>query len=172
MDDFERELTRMMHDDRRHTPFEPGQRARLYEGIRVRRRSRALWRAGGAALAVAGLSVGLALLPGTGSRSLPADRPPLPATSPTPPPPSPTPTAPGTSLPPPNTPGTTAPGHGGGTPALPPSRTPTFPPSGTPAFRTSDATVSAPPSPPVSTQPATTPSFTEEARPSLPADSG
>ncbi|MET9150309.1 cellulase [Streptomyces griseoflavus] len=164
MDDFERELTRMMRDGRRHAPFEPGQRARLYEGIRVRRRSRVLWRAGGSALAVAGLSIGLSLLPGAGSRSLPADRPPLPATSPTSPPPSPLPTAtaPSTSLPPTGVPGTTAPGSGG---------TPTFPPSGTP-----DATPSAtatPSSPPLPTRAPSTPPSTEEAEsPSTTAGGG
>lgn len=154
MDDFERELTRMMRDGRRHAPLEPGQRARLYEGIRVRRRSRMLWRAGGSALAVAGLSIGLALLPDTGSRSLPADRPPLPATSPTPPPLSPPPTtaAPSTSLPPTGTPGTTAPGTGG-TPAFPPSDTPDATPSAT----------TAPSSPPAPTWPPSTPPSTEEA---------
>ncbi len=79
MDDFERELTRMMREGRTHIPLEPGQRTRLYDGIRARRRSRALVRAGGSALAVAGLSIGLALLPHLGSGSPPADLP-LPAT--------------------------------------------------------------------------------------------
>ncbi|MFI8091057.1 cellulase [Streptomyces sp. NPDC086080] len=159
MDDFERELARMMHDSRRPAPFEPGQRARLYEGIRVRRRTRMLWRAGGSALAVAGLSIGLALLPGTGSRSLPADRPPPPATGPTPSPTSPSPaspsptssppttSAPSTFLPPTNTPGTTEPGHGG-TPASTPSGT------STPA--------TFPPSAPVSTEPPATPPYTAD----------
>ncbi|GGX01607.1 hypothetical protein GCM10010297_24050 [Streptomyces malachitofuscus] len=146
MDDFERELTRMMHDSRAPTPFGPGHRARLYEGIRVRRRSRVLWRAGGSALAVAGLSIGLALLPGTGSRSQPADRPAPPATAPTP---SAEPTSvPSTSLPPTSTfPGTTAPGSGG---------TPSSSPSDTPGVSTS-ATAS----PPVSTEPPTAPPTTE-----------
>ena len=34
MDDFERELTRMMREGPAHTPFAPGHRARLYDGIR------------------------------------------------------------------------------------------------------------------------------------------
>ncbi|MGC3003480.1 cellulase, partial [Streptomyces sp. G35A] len=85
MDDFERELSRMMRDTRQQTPFEPAHQWRLYRGIRARRRSRMLWRAGGSALAVTGLSVGLALLPATGSGTRPADHRHLPATSPTPP---------------------------------------------------------------------------------------
>ncbi|MFI9217573.1 cellulase [Streptomyces werraensis] len=85
MDDFERELTRMMREGRAHTPFDPGRRARLYEGIRARRRTRVLMRAGGSALAVAGLSVGLAFLPHLGSGPAPADLP-LPATGSTAPP--------------------------------------------------------------------------------------
>ncbi|KES03203.1 hypothetical protein BU52_31920 [Streptomyces toyocaensis] len=158
MDDFERELTRMMRDTRRPAPFGPGHRARLYQGIRVRRRTRVLLRAGGSALAVAGLSVGLALLPGTGSRSLPADRPPLPATSPTPPPHPPGPTsAPSPSLPPTSTagttyPGTTAPGY---------DATPTSPPSDKPGASTSATTA---PPPPVSTEPPATPPSTEPDR--------
>ncbi|MFD8256936.1 cellulase [Streptomyces werraensis] len=85
MDDFERELTHMMREGRAHTPFDPGRRARLYEGIRARRRTRVLMRAGGSALAVAGLSVGLAFLPHLGSGPAPADLP-LPATGSTAPP--------------------------------------------------------------------------------------
>ncbi|MFE8955214.1 cellulase [Streptomyces althioticus] len=85
MDDFERELTRMMREGRAHTPFDPGHRARLHEGIRARRRTRVLVRAGGSALAVAGLSVGLAFLPHLGSGPAPADLP-LPATGSTAPP--------------------------------------------------------------------------------------
>ncbi|MEV5524823.1 cellulase [Streptomyces pseudogriseolus] len=106
MDDFEHELTRMMREDRAYTPYGPGHRARLYQGIRARRRTRVLVRAGGSALAVAGLSVGLALLPHLGSGSAPADLP-LPATGSTAPPHSGEPTAtvsgtaePSTSLPP------------------------------------------------------------------------
>ncbi|MER7491024.1 cellulase, partial [Streptomyces sp. NPDC126497] len=112
MDDFERELTRMMRDARQPAPFRSEQRERLYQGIRVRRRSRLLWRAGGSALAVAGLSVGLALLPSTGSRSLPADRGPQSATGPASPSPSPAPTtsAPSVSRPPTHASGTTGAG--------------------------------------------------------------
>ncbi|NEC29604.1 cellulase, partial [Streptomyces sp. SID8111] len=69
MDDFERELTRMMRDTRQQTPFADEQRQRLRHGIRARRRMRMLWRAGGSALAVTGLGIGLALLPGVESRT-------------------------------------------------------------------------------------------------------
>ncbi|MFF9489415.1 cellulase [Streptomyces sp. NPDC014676] len=163
MDDFERELTRMMRDGGQPAPFRSEHQERLYEGIRVRRRARLLWRAGGSALAVAGLSVGLALLPGAGSRSLPADRGPLPATGPTPPvSPAPTTSAPATdpsvSWPPTHTPGTTdtkttSPGYGG---------TPTSLPSSTAPGTTAP--------PPVSTAPPTAPTSTSPARgPSVPA---
>ncbi|MCX4565324.1 cellulase [Streptomyces viridodiastaticus] len=115
MDDFERELTRMMREGRAHTPFDPGRRARLYEGIRARRRTRVLVRAGGSALAVAGLSVGLAFLPHLGSGPAPADLP-LPATGSTAPPRSggPTGTASGTAEPSTSAPPTR--GTGAGTP--------------------------------------------------------
>ncbi|MEQ8147687.1 cellulase [Streptomyces sp. OP7] len=109
MDDFERELTRMMREGRTHIPLEPRQRTRLYDGIRARRRSRALMRAGGSALAVAGLSIGLALLPHLGSGSAPADLP-LPATGST---------APGASGEP-----TVSPSDTGPSPSLPPTHTP------------------------------------------------
>ncbi|MBR8639937.1 cellulase [Streptomyces tuirus] len=111
MDDFERNLSRLMRDTQRHTPYEPEHRQRLHAGIRARRRSRMLWKAGGSAVAVAGLSVGLALLPNMLTRAQPADhdRRPQPATSPTPsqdsaptfdsPDPSPTPTRPASSAP-------------------------------------------------------------------------
>ncbi|MGC0373276.1 cellulase [Streptomyces sp. SAI-229] len=166
MDDFERELTRMMRDGGQPAPFRSEHQERLYEGIRVRRRARLLWRAGGSALAVAGLSVGLALLPGAGSRSLPADRGPLPATGPTPPPVSPGPTTsapatdPSVSWPPTHTPGTadagttdagtTSPGYSG---------TPTSLPSSTAPGTTAPPPVStAPPTAPTSTSPARRPS--------------
>ncbi|MEZ3181655.1 cellulase [Streptomyces pimonensis] len=173
MDDFEHELSRMMRDSRQPAPFRSEHQERLYQGIRARRRSRMLWRAGGSALAVAGLSVGLALLPGADSRSLPADRGPLPATGPTPPP---GPTASATSVPsadpsvsrPPTSTsgttgtGTTSPGHGGVPPSLPPSTTPsatgrdsTVPPSAT----------TAPTTAPSSTPPARSPSATADEEP-------
>jgi hypothetical protein len=163
MDDFERELTRMMRDTRQPASFRSEHQERLYEGIRVRRRSRMLWRAGGSALAVAGLSVGLALLPGADSRSLPADRGPLPATGPTPPPVSPPPTSvpstdPSFSPPPTSTSATTAPGYGGTPTSLPPTTTP----------GTTGRTTTAPP-PSTSAPPATPPSTTAARSPSASA---
>ncbi|AMW08623.1 hypothetical protein A4E84_03300 [Streptomyces qaidamensis] len=83
MDDFERDLSRLMRDTQQHTPYEPEHRQRLHAGIRSRRRSRLLWKAGGSAVAVAGLSVGLALLPSMLTRAQPADHRPQPTTSPT-----------------------------------------------------------------------------------------
>ncbi|MFC8426453.1 cellulase [Streptomyces sp. NPDC057236] len=161
MDDFERELTRMMRDSRQPAPFRSEHQERLYEGIRVRRRARMLWRAGGSALAVAGLSVGLALLPGADSRSLPADRGPLPATGPTPPPASPSPTSVPSTSKPPTSPssttgdGTTAPGYGGTPTSLPPTSTPDSPRRATTA---PPPVSSPPPTPPPSTSPAWGPS--------------
>ncbi|CAL9372514.1 hypothetical protein SUDANB15_00883 [Streptomyces sp. enrichment culture] len=167
MDDFERELTRMMRDTRQQASFPPEQRQRLYEGIRARRRSRMLWRAGGSALAVTGLSVGLALLPWAGSG--PTDDRPLPATSPTPPPavgPTPTASVPGatasTSRPatsPPATAdaGTTVPA-GGSTPAFAPPPATTA--EGERATPTSTPPVPSPPTspPPSSSEPSGEPS--------------
>ncbi|MFI1417439.1 cellulase [Streptomyces sp. NPDC020731] len=163
MDDFERELTRLMRDTRQPASFRSEHQERLYEGIRVRRRTRMLWRAGGSALAVAGLSVGLALLPGADSRSLPADRGPLPVTGPTPPPVSPVPatsppsTDPSVSRPLTNTSGTTSagttsPGYGGTPTSLPP-----------PASTDATGRDSTAP-PPATTAPATAPPPTPPAR--------
>ncbi|MEF9901965.1 cellulase [Streptomyces sp. P9-A2] len=161
MDDFERELTHMMRDPRQQAPFDSERQKRLYQGIRARRRSRTLWRAGGSALAVAGLSAGLALLPGLGSGSQPpADHRPLPATSPTPPPVLPTPTppatssAPGTSRPPMSPPVTTSPATG-----TPGSGTPTS--TSPPATTSGSERTSVPPSPPVTTAPASPPPTSE-----------
>ncbi|MFE9923313.1 cellulase [Streptomyces sp. NPDC005774] len=157
MDDFERELTHMMRDPRQQTPFDSERQKRLYQGIRARHRSRTLWRAGGSALAVAGLSAGLALLPGLGSGSQPpADHRPLPATSPTPPPVLPTPTPPATS----SAPSTSR-------PPITTSPATDAPESGTPTATSPTATTSgsertsAPPSPPVTTAPASPPPTSE-----------
>ncbi|MFD7704731.1 cellulase [Streptomyces caelestis] len=172
MDDFERELSRMMRDSQQPAPFRSEHQERLYEGIRVRRRSRLLWRTGGSALAVAGLSVALALLPGADSRSLPADRGPLPATGPTPPPGS---TAPATSAPsadpsvsrPPTSTsgttdaGTTPPGYGGTPTSLPPS----IAPGATGRDSTSPPATTAPATALSSTPPARSPSATADEEP-------
>ncbi|GHH93554.1 cellulase [Streptomyces capillispiralis] len=158
MDDFEQELTRMMRDSGQRAPFAPEHRRRLYQGIRARRRSRLLWRAGGSALAVTGLGVGLALLSAAGSR--PADHRPLPATSPSAPASSPAPTthAPSTSHPPTSTPGTTAPGSAA-TSVPPPTSTPSGGAGGT----------TTPAAPPVTSVPPATPPSTARG-PSVPAD--
>ncbi|MEV5315040.1 MULTISPECIES: hypothetical protein [unclassified Streptomyces] len=172
MDDFERELAQLMRDTRQYTPFEPPHRQRLHEGIRAERRVRLLWRAGGSAVAVAGLSIALAVLPGVLTRAQPAEPRPLPATSPRPsattepasrpPEPSVTP-----SVPPSTTPPVT--GSGGATPegTTPPA---TVPPSST---GSGGRTVSAPPpssEPPPPPTPTATPSAperTQEASPSV-----
>ncbi|MFI8857742.1 cellulase [Streptomyces prasinus] len=161
MDDFERELTHMMRGAGQQTSFDSEQRKRLYQGIRARHRSRTLWRAGGSALAVAGLSAGLALLPGLGSGTQPpADRRPLPATSPTPPPVLPTPTppatssVPSTSLPPVSPPVSTVPAAGTAGSGLPTSAPPPATPSG-------GGRTPVPSSPPVTTAPATPPPTSE-----------
>ncbi|QWB27791.1 MULTISPECIES: cellulase [Streptomyces] len=154
MDDFERDLSRLMRDTQQHTPYEPAQRQRLHQGIRARRRSRMLWKAGGSAVAVAGLSVGLALLPGMLTKAQPADPRPQPATSPTPthddgpttgaPDPSPPPTGSATSVPA-TSPGSSTPTGTTSSPAGPPptatpsesSTTTTFPSAPPPPTRTS-----------------------------------
>ncbi|MEU0192836.1 cellulase [Streptomyces afghaniensis] len=147
MDDFERDLSRLMRDTQQHTPYEPEHRQRLHAGIRSRRRSRLLWKAGGSAVAVAGLSVGLAMLPSMFTRAQPADHRPQPATSPTPsqdggptsdsPDPSATPTDPETSAPATTTGGSTPPGG----PSTTISPTPT-------ATASESRTTSASPTPP------------------------
>ncbi|MFI8304560.1 cellulase [Streptomyces sp. NPDC085927] len=168
MDDFERELTHMMRGPRQQTSFDSEQRKRLYQGIRARHRSRTLWRAGGSALAVAGLSAGLALLPGLGSGSQPpADHRPLPATSPTPPPVLPTPTppatssAPSTSHPPMSPPVTTGPATSAAGSAPPTSTSPPATTSGSErtSVPSSLPVTSAPASPPPTSEPPSSPSF-------------
>ncbi|MFH8763457.1 cellulase [Streptomyces althioticus] len=148
MDDFERELTRMMREGRAQTSFDPGRRARLYEGIRARRRTRVLVRAGGSALAVAGLSVGLAFLPHLGSGPAPADLP-LPATGSTAPPRSggPTGTASGTAEPStsaPPTRSTESGTPGGSTTTVPPMTDPSSTASGSVSPETTESGTSAP----------------------------
>ncbi|MFI6850708.1 cellulase [Streptomyces sp. NPDC050416] len=156
MDDFERDLSRLLRDTRQHTPYEPEHRRRLHAGIRSRRRARLLWKAGGSAVAVAGLSVGLALLPSMLTRAQPADHRPQPATSRSPsldsgptsdvPDPSTTPTEPESSAPATTTGGSTPPG----------STSPTTSPTPTATVSESRST-SAPPTPPPSPTPTTAP---------------
>ncbi|MEU3147162.1 hypothetical protein APS67_003051 [Streptomyces sp. AVP053U2] len=159
MDDFERELTHMLRGPRQQAPFDSEQRERLYRGVRARHRSRTLWRAGGSALAVAGLSAVLALLPGLGSDSRPpADHRPPPATGPTSPPAVPTPTPPATSSatstshPPVSPPVTT-----GADTGAPGSSSPTTAPPPTTAGGSEPT--SAPASPPPTSKPPPSPSF-------------
>ncbi|WRZ88537.1 hypothetical protein OHB54_05370 [Streptomyces sp. NBC_01007] len=93
MDHFERELARMMRDAQEHTPFEPAQQNSLRDGVRVRRRVRAAQKAASCVLTVAGISVGLFLLPHTPDRDMPLGPVPQPSTSPTSPYATPSPTS-------------------------------------------------------------------------------
>lgn len=63
MDHFEQELARMMRDTQEDTLYEDRHRDRLHAGVRARRRARAAWTATGSVLTVAGLGVGLMVLP-------------------------------------------------------------------------------------------------------------
>ncbi|MFJ7333151.1 cellulase [Streptomyces sp. NPDC101110] len=157
MDDFERDLSRLMHDTREHTPYEPAHRQRLHAGIRARRRSRMLWKAGGSAVAVAGLSVGLAFLPGVLTRAQPADPRPQPATSPTASPDgTPTPDPSATSPTPTLQPETSLPATTTG--GITPSGTTTRPPDPTPTATASESrTGTTPPAPPPSPTPTAVP---------------
>ncbi|HET6356508.1 hypothetical protein [Streptomyces sp.] len=84
MDHFERRLAQMMRDTQEPASFEPKHRERLQAGISARRRTRTAQRAAGSALAVAGLAVGLLLLPHASDRVEPSGPRPQPATSPSP----------------------------------------------------------------------------------------
>ncbi|MGW3668245.1 hypothetical protein [Streptomyces sp. NPDC005141] len=92
MDHFERELSRMMRDAQEHTPFEPAQQDSLRDGVRVRRRIRAAQKAASCVLAVAGVGLGVFLLPHAPDRDRPLAPLPRPASSPTSPYATPTPT--------------------------------------------------------------------------------
>ncbi|PTM96652.1 hypothetical protein [Streptomyces sp. VMFN-G11Ma] len=98
MDNFERELARMMRDSQEYTPFEAEHGARLRAGVRAHRRVRTVRRTAGSVLAVAGLGIGFFLLPHDPGENRPqAPHPqPIPATSPASPGPTPT----GTAAPP------------------------------------------------------------------------
>nr|BFD83997.1 hypothetical protein StreXyl84_33980 [Streptomyces sp. Xyl84] len=128
MDHFERQLTRMMCAAEEHTPFEARHRERLWAGVRARRRARTAQRAVGSLLAVAGVGVGVFLLPGTRAGVEPAAPVPRPASSPLP-----SPSFPGTSP---------APGFTPGGPSSPPptGRTSSMYPAGPPGAETTDAT--------------------------------
>lgn len=160
MDHFEQQLARMMRNAEERASFEPTHRERLRAGVRARRRVRIAQRAVGSALAVAGLGVGLFLLPGGPTRAEPSDPRPRPATSPSPPAPD---TAPDVSP--------TAPSSSSATSSVPasPDRTATtLPPVTTGSSVTSSDTASETPhgstaatAPPSTSAP---PSATETAR--------
>ncbi|MEY9966172.1 hypothetical protein ABIA33_004231 [Streptacidiphilus sp. MAP12-16] len=85
MNDFERELTRMMRDTQQDTPFGQDDRARLRSGVRRRRRARAAWMAAGSALAVAVIGASTLVLSdafATVGHSSPATAPSAPSTTP------------------------------------------------------------------------------------------
>ncbi|MEU8783271.1 hypothetical protein [Streptomyces sp. NPDC048637] len=71
MEDFEDELARMMRDTQANTPFEDQHRQRLQAGVRARRRARTVWMATGSALTIAGLGVGLEVLPSASAQGGP-----------------------------------------------------------------------------------------------------
>lgn len=144
MDHFERELARMMRDTREHTAFEPKHQDRLRAGVRARSRVRAAQKAAGSVLPVAGLALGLFLLPGTSAEVRPQAPPPRPATSPTYRSPSPTPDASPTDT---STPTATSTPEAGGRS----SATPTAPATtGTATPSAPSTTGTTPPSPPAS----------------------
>ncbi|MCK1818718.1 cellulase [Streptomyces sp. XM83C] len=82
MDHFEQQLARLMRDTEQYSPFGPGHRDRLRAGVLARRRVRLAQKAVGSVLAVAGLSLGLFLIPDTAPRTEPGAPPPRPASSP------------------------------------------------------------------------------------------
>lgn len=81
MDRFEQELARMMRDSQENTPYEDRHRYRLQAGVRARRRARAAWMATGSVLTVAGLGVGLMVLPSAFAQGGPTGPQPRPVTS-------------------------------------------------------------------------------------------
>lgn len=119
MDDFERQLARMMHASEQHTPFEPRHRSRLRDGVVVRRRVRTAWQAGSSAVAVTVIACALVLLPGSSSGQVVPAGPVGPATS-------------GTAYP--STSATEGPSPSGSA-----SSTPTFSPAGPARGQTSTA---------------------------------
>ncbi|MER6241958.1 hypothetical protein [Streptomyces griseorubiginosus] len=145
MDHFERELVRMMRDGEEPTPFEARHGERLRAGVRHRRRMRAARRAAGSVLAVAGLCLGLFLLPQGPSRVEPADHDPLPTVTSTPwtssPPGTPDTTPSGPSAP---TATTGAPTHTGGDTVT--TTPPTAPDTTGAATGTTSSSTSPPPS--------------------------
>ncbi|MFI6810261.1 hypothetical protein ACIBO6_35565 [Streptomyces luteogriseus] len=62
MDEFERDVARMMCESQETTRYEDRHRQRLKACVRARRRTRAAWWSTGSALSIAGLGAGLMLL--------------------------------------------------------------------------------------------------------------
>src|SRR5438552_11077006 len=62
----------MMRNTQADTPFEDQHRQRLHAGVRARRRARTVWMATGSALTIAGLGVGLEVLPSASAQGGPA----------------------------------------------------------------------------------------------------
>lgn len=81
MDHFEQELARMMRDSQEDTPYGDRHRYRLQAGVRARRWARMAWMATGSVLTVAGLGVGLVVLPSSFAQGGPAGPRPRPVTS-------------------------------------------------------------------------------------------
>ncbi|MEU0413235.1 hypothetical protein ABZ307_36260 [Streptomyces griseorubiginosus] len=128
MDHFERELARMMRGSDEPAPFEPRHRERLRAGVRHRGRVRAARTAAGSVLAVAGICLGLFLLPQGRSEVEPADHDPLPTLT----------TTPWTSSPP-------------GSPSSSPSPPSSSATTGLPGRTDLDAVTTGPPTAPVTT---------------------
>jgi hypothetical protein len=81
MDHFEQELARMMRDSQEDTPYADRHRYRLQAGVRARRRARTAWLATGSVLTIAGLGVGLIVLPSSFAQGGPTGPQPRPVTS-------------------------------------------------------------------------------------------
>ncbi|MFF3402869.1 hypothetical protein ACFYW6_30715 [Streptomyces sp. NPDC002659] len=153
MDHFERRLAQMMRDTQEPASFEPKHRERLRAGISTRRRTRTAQRAAGSALAVAGIAVGLLLLPHASDRVEPSGPRPQPATSPSPSTPEVSPSAPSSSatstatgLPDPTNSATPPAGNGSSTATSTPSGgAVTTPPFSTPPPPSGTATTQSPP---------------------------
>ncbi|MFJ3310020.1 hypothetical protein ACIPSA_44860 [Streptomyces sp. NPDC086549] len=168
MDHFEQELARMMRDSQEYTPFEAEQQLRLRSGVQARRRARAVQRAVGSVLAVAGLAMGFFLLPHHRADDRPQAPLPRPALSPASPSTSPPPT-PGSS---PSETTTIEPPTGTADETTPPPVTPTTPLGST--TRSDPTPTSAPPPSDSETPDAPTPSNTPSApeTPETPVSTG
>ncbi|MGY5100178.1 hypothetical protein [Streptomyces sp. 900105245] len=173
-DHFERQLSRLMHSAREQASFDVRHQERLRAGVRTRRRVRAVRRAAGSVLAVAGLGLGLFLWPHGHIDDRPSAPHPRPLTEPStttspPPTPSATPSAPATSeFPTPDgDPTTSEPPINGGSSVTgtvrPPTDTATATATNT-AKATATATATATPGDDGTTPPATAPETTAAGR--------